>query len=235
MARWIGIFPLHGTGRFVVLTDVSHQLSLQIRDRSEYTSRDVADGQGDIATERRELDASFDNFEALGPKVIFGAWIGGQYLRAGALDKAEKIERIIAPLTDSNSAEQRGYLQLLQGEIALAQGHADEAIGLFTLSNTENNTGFSVEALANAYQKAGNTGDAIKWYEKFLSPPDGPIGWEPQQLWLAAHSTLASDYLAEGEREKAKQTLGHLLDLWKDADANLPLLRQTKAEYAKLQ
>jgi hypothetical protein len=40
MARWISIFPLHGTGRFVVLTDVSHELSLQIRDGSEYTSRD---------------------------------------------------------------------------------------------------------------------------------------------------------------------------------------------------
>src|SRR5882757_3008710 len=40
MARWISIFPLHGTGRFVVLTDVSQELSLQIRDGSEYTSRD---------------------------------------------------------------------------------------------------------------------------------------------------------------------------------------------------
>ena len=57
----------------------------------------VAEGQGDVAMERRELDASFDNFAALGPKVIIGAWIGGQYLRAGELDKAVKIESIIAP------------------------------------------------------------------------------------------------------------------------------------------
>src|SRR5713101_673371 len=40
MARWIGIFPLYRTGRFVVLTDVSHELSLQIRDGSEYASGD---------------------------------------------------------------------------------------------------------------------------------------------------------------------------------------------------
>src|SRR5258708_30475921 len=40
MVRWIGIFPLHRTGRFVVLTDVSHELSLQIRDGSEYASGD---------------------------------------------------------------------------------------------------------------------------------------------------------------------------------------------------
>ena len=117
----------------------------------------------------------------------------------------------------------------------MTQGHADEAIGIFTLSNTENSTAFSVEALASAYQRAGKTAEAITWYEKFLSQSDRAIGWETQQLWLAAHCTLAADYLAKGAPEKAKQTLGRLLDLWKDADPNLLLLKQAKAEYAKLQ
>jgi hypothetical protein len=58
MARWIGIFPLHGTGRFVVLTDVSHELALQIKDRSEYTScddiaLDLAEPQLDLIQPRR--------------------------------------------------------------------------------------------------------------------------------------------------------------------------------------
>jgi eukaryotic-like serine/threonine-protein kinase len=195
----------------------------------------VAEGQGDVAMERRELDASFDNFAALGPKVIIGAWIGGQYLRAGALDKAVKIESIIAPLTDSKSAEQRGYLQLLQGEIALSEKNADKAIELLTLSNTENSTPFSVEALASAYQQAGKVDEAIAGYEKLMGLQYRAIEWETQQLWLAAHVRLAADYLAKGDREKAKQTIGRLLDLWKDADTNLFLLKQAKAEYAKLQ
>ena len=92
-----------------------------------------------------------NSFEALGPKVIFGAWLGRQYVRAGDLDKAEKMESLIAPLADIKNAEQMGYLQLLQGEIALAQGHADKAIELFTLSNSEYNTAFTEEALASAY------------------------------------------------------------------------------------
>lgn len=58
MARWIGIFPVHGTGRFVVLTDVSQELSLQIRDGSEPTSRDdvaldLAEPQLDLIQLRR--------------------------------------------------------------------------------------------------------------------------------------------------------------------------------------
>jgi len=195
----------------------------------------LADGQGDLRTEQRELDNSLENFGALGPKVIFGAWLGRQYVRGGALDKAVKMESLIAPLVDPQNAEQSGNSHLLQGEIALAQEHADKAIELFTLSNTENSTPFSVEALASAYQQTGKTDDAIAWYEKFLSVPHRSIGWEPQQRWLSAHVTLAADYLAKGDRKKAKQTLGRLLDLWKDADPNLLLLKQAKAEYAKLQ
>src|SRR5258708_17965383 len=40
MARWIGIFPFQCTRRFVVVPDVAQQLPLQIRDGSEYPSRD---------------------------------------------------------------------------------------------------------------------------------------------------------------------------------------------------
>ncbi len=115
----------------------------------------LADGQGDSRTEVRELDTAFSNFAAIGPKVIFGTRLGRQYVSAGALDKAEKLESLAAPLTDSKNAEQSGYLHLLQGEIALAQKKEDKAIELFTLSNTENSTPFSVEALASAYQQAG--------------------------------------------------------------------------------
>jgi DNA-binding winged helix-turn-helix (wHTH) protein/tetratricopeptide (TPR) repeat protein len=194
----------------------------------------VADGQGDLGTERRELDSSFEYFGALGPKVIFGAWLGRQYLHGGGLDKAEKLENLIAPLTDSKNAEQTGYLHLLQGELALAQGNADKAIELFTLSDTEKSTGFSVGALASAYQQAGKTHDAIIWYEKLLNLQNMAIAWETQQLWLAAHVSLADDYLAKGDRVKAKQSIDRFLDLWKDADSNLVLLKQAKAEYAKL-
>jgi len=186
----------------------------------------LADGQGDLRAERRELDSAFENFAAIGPKVIFGTRMGWQYARAGAPDKAEKLQGIVAPLADSKNAEQTGYLHLLQGEIALAKGKTDKAIELFTLANTENSTPFSVEALASAYQQAGKVDEAITWYEKLMGLQNRAIGWEPQQLWLAAHSALTTDYLAEDNREKAKQTIGRLVELWGDADPDLPLRKK---------
>jgi cytochrome c-type biogenesis protein CcmH/NrfG len=68
-----------------------------------------------------------------------------------------------------------------------------------------------------------------------LSSTDRSLSWEPQQRWLEARYTLSSDYAARGDKQKARATLEKLLDLWKDADPNLPLLKQAKAEYAKLQ
>src|SRR5438445_10590239 len=58
MARWISIFPLHGSGRFVVLTDVSQELFVQIRNGSEYASGDdvaldLAEPQLDLIQPRR--------------------------------------------------------------------------------------------------------------------------------------------------------------------------------------
>ena len=43
MSAWIGVFPLHGSGCLVVLTDVTHEFSLQIRNRCEHPAgNDVA-------------------------------------------------------------------------------------------------------------------------------------------------------------------------------------------------
>jgi len=67
-----------------------------------------------------------------------------------------------------------------------------------------------------------------------LNSTDRSLGREPQQRWLEARYTLALDYSSRGDKQKARETLATLLNLWKDADPNLALLKQAKAEYAKL-
>ena len=186
----------------------------------------VAEGQDDKREELRQLDAAAAQIKNLGPKVVFGAFVGLEYARANATTQAEAIEKIIAPLADAKNNEQTAYLHLLQGEIALAHGRPAEAIDLLTLADHDNSTPFSLEALAHAYQQSGATDQAIFWYEKLTSGPTRSLSWEPQQRWVAAHYTLAEDYLARDERDKANQTLSKLLALWKDADPNLPLLKQ---------
>ena len=51
----------------------------------------------------------------------------------------------------------------------------------------------------------------------------------------AAQLELGRLYQKQGDLSKARVAYQNFLAMWKDADANVPLLLQAKAEYAKLQ
>jgi serine/threonine protein kinase/tetratricopeptide (TPR) repeat protein len=54
-------------------------------------------------------------------------------------------------------------------------------------------------------------------------------------LGALAHLGLARAYALSGDMTKAKRAYQDFLTLWKDADPDIPVLKQAKAEYAKLQ
>ena len=58
-----------------------------------------------------------------------------------------------------------------------------------------------------------------------LSDPTGAL----------AHLQLGRAYLQWGDRAKAKSAYQNFLTLWKDADPDIPILKQAQAEYTKLQ
>jgi hypothetical protein len=50
-----------------------------------------------------------------------------------------------------------------------------------------------------------------------------------------AHLGLGRAYALSGDKTKAKSVYQDLLTIWKDADPDIPKLKQARAEYAKLQ
>jgi len=50
-----------------------------------------------------------------------------------------------------------------------------------------------------------------------------------------AHLGLARAYSLQGDSTKARIAYNDFLSLWKDADPDIPILKQATAEYAKLQ
>jgi hypothetical protein len=54
-------------------------------------------------------------------------------------------------------------------------------------------------------------------------------------LGVLAHLQLGRAYAMSGDVAKAKAAYKDFLTLWKDADPDIPILKQAKAEYAKLQ
>jgi hypothetical protein len=60
------------------------------------------------------------------------------------------------------------------------------------------------------------------------------LGWETQEWWLRAHYQLGKIFAEKSDTENAAQYYHKLLDIWTDADEDLPLFVQTKNRLAKL-
>jgi eukaryotic-like serine/threonine-protein kinase len=83
-----------------------------------------------------------------------------------------------------------------------------------------------------AYLLLGKGTDAAAEFRKFLDHR-GLVANCP--LGALARLGLARAYALQGENGKARTAYQDLLALWKDADPDIPILKQAKAEYAKLQ
>jgi serine/threonine protein kinase/Flp pilus assembly protein TadD len=82
-----------------------------------------------------------------------------------------------------------------------------------------------------AYLEAGRGRDAAAEFQKVLDHR-GIVLADP--IGALAHLHLGRSYVISGDRVEAKNAYQDFLTLWSDADANIPVLRQAKAEYAKL-
>jgi eukaryotic-like serine/threonine-protein kinase len=81
------------------------------------------------------------------------------------------------------------------------------------------------------YLAAHNGTAAAAEFQKFLDHRGDVINFP---LGALAHLGLARSYALSGDTAKAKTAYNDFLTLWKDADPDVPILKQAKAEYAKL-
>jgi serine/threonine protein kinase/tetratricopeptide (TPR) repeat protein len=83
------------------------------------------------------------------------------------------------------------------------------------------------EALIAARRHA----EAAAEFQKVLDH-SGIVGTDP--IGVLAHLQLGRVFVLSGDRTKAKTAYETFLELWKDADADIPVLKRAKAEYARL-
>jgi serine/threonine protein kinase/tetratricopeptide (TPR) repeat protein len=82
-----------------------------------------------------------------------------------------------------------------------------------------------------AYFAAGRGQEAAVEFQKVLDHR-GIVFADP--IGALAHLQLGRAYRVQGDMAKAKSAYQRFLTLWKDADADLPVLKRARAEYAKL-
>jgi hypothetical protein len=86
-------------------------------------------------------------------------------------------------------------------------------------------------AAREAYLAAHQGADAANEFQKILNHRgvviNDPIG-------ALSHLQLGRSLAMSGDKTKARAAYQDFLALWKDADSDIPILKQAKAEFAKL-
>ena len=83
-----------------------------------------------------------------------------------------------------------------------------------------------------AYLAHKNGPAAAAEFQKLLDHPGIVLNFLVGSL---ARLQLGRAYAMQGDTTKARAAYQDFLTLWKDADPDIPILKQAKAEYAKLQ
>jgi tetratricopeptide (TPR) repeat protein len=136
------------------------------------------------------------------------------------------------------------YLPSLQAMIVLNQGQPSKALELLQPATPyelgSHRSSFSglfgnlypSYVRGEAYLAAHRGVEAVAEFRKILEHR-GIVVSDP--IGALASVELARAYLMTGDRTHAKFAYDDFLKLWKDADPEIPLLKQVKYEYAKMQ
>jgi tetratricopeptide (TPR) repeat protein len=90
---------------------------------------------------------------------------------------------------------------------------------------------YPVYVRGEAYLAAHQGREAAAEFQKILDHR-GIVLNEP--IGALANLQLGRAYAMQGDTAKARTAYQDFLTLWKDADSDIPILRQAKSEYAKL-
>jgi predicted Zn-dependent protease len=158
---------------------------------------------------------------------------------------ANEVQRLVEDFNKrlpEDTTVQFNYLPTLRAKIALARANPQEALDIleaaapyelglpaFSFYNWPNL--YPVYVRGEAYLAAHQGGEAAAEFQKILDHR-GIVLSEP--IGALAHLQLGRAYALQGDTTKARAAYRDFLALWKDADYDIPVLQQAKAEYAKL-
>jgi eukaryotic-like serine/threonine-protein kinase len=118
----------------------------------------------------------------------------------------------------------------------LASNRGDPAKGIEILQVThrfENGVGMlPVYIRGLVYLREGKGQEAAAEFQKIL---DQRAWGATVPVYPLSQLGIARAYVLQNDRAKSRKAYQDFLALWKDADADIPILKEAKAEYAKLQ
>jgi eukaryotic-like serine/threonine-protein kinase len=159
---------------------------------------------------------------------------------AGDAARAQVLADDLAKGFPEDTIVSFNYLPAIRGQIELDRGTSAKAIELLQAAAAYELgqppavllfNMYPVYVRGQAYLGAHQGGAAAAEFQKILDHR-GIVLNEP--IGALAHLGLGRAYALQGDSAKARTAYLEFLNFWKDADPDIPILREAKAEYAKL-
>jgi tetratricopeptide (TPR) repeat protein len=162
---------------------------------------------------------------------------------SGDVSESPKLARDLETRFPEDTAVRFSYVPALRALLALNQGEPAKAVEQlrvaipYELGTAPSSffgffgTFYPIYLRGEAYLAANRGAEAAAEFQKILDHRaivfSDPIG-------ALARLQLGRAFALSGDKIKAKAAYQDFLTLWKDADSDLPILKQAQAEYAKL-
>jgi tetratricopeptide (TPR) repeat protein len=207
-----------------------------LRDAVGIASRDLFT-RGDAPRALQGIQAALEEAPLSGLDPLDRPYLplAALYAQAGRMDLAKamlsEFESVVEPRLRGRA---RAAYSRARGEIALAEGRHEEAIGEFRASDIGQCLTCAFPGLIRSYQAAGEPDSVIALLERYLAANHvGRLSRVDHAYLGPALERLGQLYDQRGDRAKAPEHYSRFVELWADADPELQ--PRVKAAQARLE
>jgi serine/threonine protein kinase/tetratricopeptide (TPR) repeat protein len=192
---------------------------------------------GNAAQARQAANAALSLSPGRDVKVLAAV----AFARAGDIPHARALADELEKTYPTNTTLKLYWFPIVRAAIALGnQKPSDAVVALEAVAPYEFGepppfqigTIYAAYIRGEAYLASHDGAAAAREFQKFLDHRGLVVNYPLASL---ARVGLARAYALSGDTAKAKATYQDFLKLWKDADPDIPVLKEAKAEYAKPQ
>jgi serine/threonine protein kinase/tetratricopeptide (TPR) repeat protein len=178
--------------------------------------------------------------EALNLSQDQGAKIGGFTVlaRTGDSSRAEKLMGEVRKESPTDTILTSVVIPVAQAMIEIQRNNPTKAVSLleaarpYDLGAGPDSADFwSMYVRGQAYLVAHDGAKSAAEYQKILDHRGIDL---TSLLYTLSHLGLGRAYALQGDKDKARTAYQDFFAIWKDADPDIPILKEAKAEYEKL-
>jgi serine/threonine protein kinase/tetratricopeptide (TPR) repeat protein len=151
---------------------------------------------------------------------------------AGKNSQAEALANELAKASPLDTFVISVQVPTIRALIEIGKGNGEKAVELLNSATPYSASNPRVLLTrGNAYLRAGKGAEAAQQFQKLLDQRYVyPVAYLPSLARLG----LARAYAVQGDKAKSRTAYDDFFALWKDADPDVPILKEAKAESAKL-